>query len=490
MKNRMLNFIIAYILIFVLLLLYQNYVVKKRQPVQKTEEVKEEQVEQKNIEIVQKTEEVGKNIEEVVFENKKLKVVFQNINGAIKNIYIKDYNVNLIGKDLIFITSYIKGSQRILTDIPYNYEIKGDSIRFFYEDSLLYEKIYIFNNDNYSIKLIQKPETDYYYTVFKFETDEKHSDKDRFNGAVYSLAKKIFTIQDRSFIKTDKKSIPGIVDWSGYKTKYFFFGVVPEDNGEEVIFERISENSGITMKYRKDITLFAGPLEYYSLKKVKIGLEDAIYFGASWIRPVAKLIFFFITFLHKYITNYGLVIIVLTIVITIILSPINFLSFRSMKAMKDIQPKIQELQKKYKDDPKTLNTEIMNVYREAGVNPFSGCLPLFLQLPIFFALYAVLSSTIELKGAHFILWIKDLSAKDPFYVLPILMGITMFLQQKFFTPQTGTGSQEQQKMMTYMMPVLFTFIFFNFPSGLVLYWLLYNILSMLLQYFMKKQVGG
>lgn len=490
MKNRMLNFIIAYILIFVLLLLYQNYLAKKKAKTEPVQETKEEQVEKQEIEIVQKTEVITNNIQEVVYENNKLKVVFENINGSIKSIFVKEYNVNITGEYLVFTTSYIKGSQRIIQDIPFNYEIKGDTVRFFFSDSILYEKIYIFQNDGYSIRLIQKPITDYYYTVLKFETDEKHQDKDRFNGAVYSLAKRIFTIQDRGFMKTEKKSIPGIVDWAGYKTKYFFFGVVTLENGDEVIVEKISDKSGITLRDKNEIILFAGPLEYYSLRDVKKGLEDAKYFGANWIRPIAKFIFFFITFLHKYIPNYGVVIIILTIVITIILSPINFLSFKSMKAMKEIQPKIQELQKKYKDDPKTLNTEIMNVYREAGVNPFSGCLPLFLQLPIFFALYAVLSSTIELKNAHFVLWIKDLSSKDPFYVLPILMGVTMFLQQKFFTPQTGTGSQEQQKLMTYMMPVLFTFIFFNFPSGLVLYWLLYNLLSMLLQYIMKKQVGG
>ncbi len=489
MKNRIWNFIIAYILIFLLLLMYQNYLAKKRKQIEPLVEKKQEELKKDEVEILKKDEDVGKKLEEITYENDKLKVVFENINGSIKSVYIKEHNVNLTGDNLIFTTSFIKGSKRIIQDTPFNYEIKGDTVRFFYQDSIIYEKLYIFS-DGYTIRLILKPEADYYYSVFKFNSDEKHSDRDRFNGAVYSLAKKIFTLQDRSFLKTEKKSIPGIVDWAGYKTKYFFFGVVPYENSDEVIVEKINEKSCITLKYRNEIILFAGPLEYYSLRNVKIGLEDAIYFGASWIRPIAKLIFFFITFLHKYIPNYGVVIIILTIVITIILSPINFLSFKSMKAMKEIQPKIQELQKKYKDDPKTLNAEIMELYRKAGVNPFSGCLPLFLQIPVFFALYAVLSSTIELKGAHFILWIKDLSSKDPFYVLPILMGVTMFLQQKFFTPQTGTGSEEQQKIMTYMMPVLFTFIFFNFPSGLVLYWLLYNILSMVLQYLIKKQVGG
>uniref|UniRef100_A0A7C4U6K1 Membrane protein insertase YidC n=1 Tax=candidate division WOR-3 bacterium TaxID=2052148 RepID=A0A7C4U6K1_UNCW3 len=488
MKNRLLNFVIAYILILLILLLYQNYVVKKR--VQNVKEGNKEEIvpKKEEVEIVQNKEE-GENVKEILFENEKLKVTFENINGSIKNIFIKDYNVNLSGKDIILKTSFVKGAKRIIKDIPFNYEIKGDTVRFFFKDSIEYEKMYIFNN-GYSIKLIQKPELEYYYTVLRFETDEKHSDKDRFNGAVYSLARKVFTIQDRGFLKQESKAILGIVDWAGYKTKYFFFGVIPEETGEELIIEKIYDNAGITLRYKNEVTLYAGPLEYYTLRSVKIGLEDAIYFGASWLRPIAKLIFFFITFLHKYIPNYGVVIIILTIVLTIILSPINIISYKSMKTMKDIQPKIQELQRKYKDDPKTLNIEMMELYRKSGVNPFSGCFPLLLQIPIFFSLYAVLSSTIELKGAHFIFWIKDLSAKDPFYVLPILMGITMFLQQKFFTPQTGSGSQEQQKMMTYIMPVLFTFIFLNFPSGLTLYWLLYNILSMLLQYLIKKQVGG
>ena len=171
----------------------------------------------------------------------------------------------------------------------------------------------------------------------------------------------------------------------------------------------------------------------------------------------------------------------------IILSPLSILSYRSMKGMQEIQPKLQEIQKKYKNDPEKMNAEIMELYRKHGVNPFSGCFPMIIQMPVFFALFTVLNTTIELKGAPFIFWIKDLSMKDPYFVLPILMGITMFLQQRFTSPQQ---QGIEQKSMTFIMPIVLTFIFSSLPSGLVLYWFVYNLLSIIQQIIMKKQAEG
>ena len=152
-----------------------------------------------------------------------------------------------------------------------------------------------------------------------------------------------------------------------------------------------------------------------------------------------------------------------------------------MGAMQKIQPQMADLKEKYKDNPQKMNKEVMKLYKERKVNPLGGCLPLFLQFPIFIALYRVLWDTIELRQANF-LWLKDLSTYDPSYILPIIMGATMFIQQKF----SPTGSPQQKGMMLFM-PIFFTFIFLSFPAGLVLYWLVYNILSIGEQYFIHRR---
>ena len=161
-----------------------------------------------------------------------------------------------------------------------------------------------------------------------------------------------------------------------------------------------------------------------------------------------------------------------------------------MLEMQKLQPKLQELQKKYAKEPKNLNQATMELYRKHGVSPFSGCLPILIQMPIFFALYALLDTTIALRGAVFIPhWIEDLSQGDPFFALPIMMGAMMFLQQKLQSKASSGSSQmqQQQKMMMYFMPVMFTVIFLRFPAGLVLYWFVYNIFSFAQTYTLMKQ---
>ena len=155
-----------------------------------------------------------------------------------------------------------------------------------------------------------------------------------------------------------------------------------------------------------------------------------------------------------------------------------------MRKMQMIQPELKELQKKYKKDPEKLNAETMKLYKKYNVNPFTGCLPMFIQMPIFFALYQILRTTIALRGAPFIFWIIDLSAKDPYYILPIVTGISMFFSQRL------TATDNQQKMLTYTLPIIMTVFFLNFPSGVVLYWLTYNILSLGQQYLIKRNISN
>jgi YidC/Oxa1 family membrane protein insertase len=190
-------------------------------------------------------------------------------------------------------------------------------------------------------------------------------------------------------------------------------------------------------------------------------------------------------FLYKYIPNYGIAIILLTILIRLITFPLQYKSFKSMKKMQAIQPELQAIKEKYKDDSMKMQKETMDLFKRAGANPLSGCLPLLLQMPFFFAIYRVLYSAVELVGAPFGGWIHDLSIHDPFYVLPVLMAASMFLQQKI-TPQTSVDPNQQKIMM--LMPLIFGFIMKNLPAGLVLYIFVSTSVGILQQYLVYKAI--
>jgi YidC/Oxa1 family membrane protein insertase len=254
---------------------------------------------------------------------------------------------------------------------------------------------------------------------------------------------------------------------------------------------------------------YMGPMEYERLHSLGVGLEKAIYFGGfpfpeSWavhyglptfpmeyiVVPTLALMRWF----YHYIPNYGVAIIVLTVITKVLLFPLTVKSMTSMKAMQALQPQINALRSKHKSDPQRLQRETMELYRAHKVNPLGGCLPMLVQVPIFYALYVTLSVSVDLQNAAFIcigrlfgidFWICDLARHDPTYVLPILMGISMFVQQKM-TPVVG--DPRQAKMMLFM-PVIFTFMFFNLPSGLVLYWTLSNVLQIAQQKYMERMGG-
>jgi len=188
-------------------------------------------------------------------------------------------------------------------------------------------------------------------------------------------------------------------------------------------------------------------------------------------------------FFYQYTGNYGVAIIILTILIKILFHPLTRKQYESMREMQKIQPKMQAIREKFKNDKERMNREVMDLYRTHKINPLGGCWPMLLQIPVFFALYKALLNSIELRHAPFMLWIQDLSEKDPCYVTPIIMGVTMFLQQKM-TP--AAGDPNQQKMMMFM-PIIFTFLFLSFPSGLVLYWLVNNILTIGQQFVSQRR---
>jgi len=191
----------------------------------------------------------------------------------------------------------------------------------------------------------------------------------------------------------------------------------------------------------------------------------------------------FLNYINTFVNNYGIAIIILTILIKIAFWPLGNKSYKSMKEMQKLQPELTAIREKYKDDKQKAGQETMALYKSHKVNPLGGCLPMVVQIPVFFALYKTLMYAIELRHAPFFWWIQDLSDKDPYYITPIIMGATMFIQQKMSPP---AGDPMQQKIML-VLPVVFTFLFLTFPSGLVIYWLFNNILSIGQQYYIMKK---
>lgn len=226
--------------------------------------------------------------------------------------------------------------------------------------------------------------------------------------------------------------------------------------------------------------VYLGPKVVALLKELSVGAEKVVRYG--WFTPIAKILILFVNLTHKVTKNYGFDIIIISILLKVLFWPLTKKSYVSMKEMQKVQPEMAMLREKYKDDKTRLNREMMDLYKRRKVNPLGGCLPMVVQIPIFFALYWALMGSIELRHAPFVLWINDLSYRDPIYVSPILMGASMLWQQKM-TPTMG--DPRQAKMMMFM-PIIFTFLFLSFPSGLVLYWLVTNILTISQQYLINK----
>jgi YidC/Oxa1 family membrane protein insertase len=286
------------------------------------------------------------------------------------------------------------------------------------------------------------------------------------------------------------------VKWAAYEEKYFLTALLPSP-GFTMTAEiaKSAENAVVINCFQKPnapattgtITYkfgyYSGPKDIEILRSLGQGLEKAIDFGM--FDMIAKPLLYTLKYLNKMTRNYGLAIIVLTLIIKIIFFPLTHQSYKSMKVMREIQPQMANLKKKYADDKEALNRELINLYRAYKVNPLGGCLPLVVQFPIFIAFYWVLLGSIELRHAPFFWWIKDLSSQDPYYITPVLMGGSMFILQKM---SPTTADPLQNKMML-AMPVVFTFLFFKFPAGLVIYWLVSNLLQIVQQIYIDKRIA-
>lgn len=311
----------------------------------------------------------------------------------------------------------------------------------------------------------------------------------------------------------DEPLLSGKIDWVAVEDQYFVAAVIPETpNDESTLRLAVSSGNVLSASYvdpsgplppKSERTLgfklYFGPKDLDALNRTGTKLSRIVDFGFFDI--IAKPLLHAMKFIHRYIPNYGVAIIMITIVVKLLFWPLSNRSYKSMSQMKRLQPKMAEIRAKYKDDKRMMNQELMNLYKIYKVNPLGGCLPMVLQIPVFFAFYKMLYQAIELRHAPFLWWINDLSAPDrllrfnveiplmaPPYGIPVLtviMGASMFFQQKMSPPP---GDPTQAKMMMFM-PIFFTFIFINFPSGLVLYWLVNNILSMAQQYYITKKTA-
>jgi len=222
--------------------------------------------------------------------------------------------------------------------------------------------------------------------------------------------------------------------------------------------------------------LYAGPQEQALLKTLAPGLELTVDYG--WLRPLAVPLFWVLNEIHKVVGNWGVAIIILTVIIKLIFYPLSAASYKSMAKMKVLAPKLQRLKERYGEDRQRMHQAMVELYKTEKINPLGGCLPIVVQIPVFIALYWVLLLSVELRQAPFILWIQDLSRPDPYYILPVLMGATMFIQ----TWLNPTPPDPMQAKLMKIMPIAFSVFFFFFPSGLVLYWLVNNILSIAQQW--------
>ncbi len=440
---------------------------------------------------------------EVVVDNDLYTATFSSMGGSIKSILLKNYN-DENGKPIVLksdevLPPYSIGAndgfqfahapfQILGSNIKLTPELNTASIAFDYSDKgISIRRTYTFHYDDYAIDL--KDEVNglpsYWITLGKdFGIYNRETARSVHDGPV------VLKDADRLEFSGPKLKEPKVfkdgVKWIAQEDKYFFSSLIPKGPVDEVRVWNKSGDALVAAEFNggtNNYMLYAGPKENNRLLKYHVGLEYVIDFGFFSI--IARPLFWVLKLFYKVFHNYGVAIIILTTIVRIPFIPLVSKGQRSMKKLQDVQPKMTEIREKYKNDPQRMQKEVMELYKKHKVNPMGGCLPMLLQIPVFFALYKVLLISIELRGAPFIFWIHDLSLKDPSYVLPIVMGITMVIQQKM----TPSSMEPMQQKMMMIMPVVFTFMFLSFPSGLVLYWLVNNLLSIGQQFYTNRKLA-
>jgi len=468
-----------------------------------------------------KTEPVLAPARDIVVETDLYRAVFSSRGGSLKNFVLKKYReTEGPGAKLVTLVD---------DEQPEHYDLKSEAQGFAVDPAAVcsantdgftvgkgdkkdlefvcsspqgtvLKKAYIIRGDSYAIDLNQQlvntspAKQEGVLRLVLNHRIEPSAKQSRFeeHGPVTLAGKDLAALKVKDLEK-GPKSYDNDVHWTGYADKYFLSAVIAgtgslggvairADRGyveDTISSARIALNPGET--FSLPYKLFFGPKDLDILKAQGYRLDEVIDLG--WFSAVAKPLLYSLQFLYRYVHNYGIAIIIITVIIKILFYPLTYKSYKSMKDMQKLQPKMAELKEKYKNDRDAMNKAVMQLYQTHKVNPLGGCLPMLIQFPIFVALYRALMSSIELRHAPFMFWIQDLSAKDPYYVTPLIMGATMFIQQKM-TPSTGMDPAQAKMMLA--LPVVFTVMFINMPSGLVLYWLVNNILTIAQQMYINK----
>ena len=466
---------------------------------------------------------------ETIIETGRYILTFTNIGGSLKDVKLKEYTApksdapltlvqNAEGNKAIFsmesnaLIPDLEKREFTLTKnlnnkLTYQYSVPGKFN--------IIKEYYLYNTNNYiELRvLIQNIGSNTLYKDYDILGASSIQSPGKMMGRSFIEIDSMLDgkILKNGKVKNNEEFIKGIISWTGVKDRYFCIILKPQQDSDGVIlrqFDTTTMASGVRTKrvpiYSGATTedsyiLYIGPNDAVRLSKLGFGLEQIINYG--FFGGISKFLLVILRAFHKVTRNWGVAIIMLTCLINLALFPLTRKSFHSMHKIQEVQPHIEKLRKVHKDNPQKLNKELAELYRQYNINPFGGCLPLLLQMPIFIALYQGLMRSIELKGANF-LWIKDLSNPDfvslpfslPFignqiHVLPLLMVVAMFFQQKISSKGNASASPEQmqqQKFMLIFFPIFFGFLFYNFPSGLVLYWLTNTVLMVIEHSSMRK----
>lgn len=371
------------------------------------------------------------------------------------------------------------------------------------DNGIQIDKRYSFHRGSYEIDIeydvrngsSEKLDVHHYDQLKRNEESSRQGMIYTYTGAVLSLPEKPFEKYDLDDLSEQPLKAAAMNGWVGVIQHYFVAALIPSPEQTYHYYSKVLPSNiylvgalspaaqlepGSSHQFRT--RLFVGPKRQDIIAKVTDGLELSVDYGMLWF--IAKPLFTVLSYLHDLSGNWGWAIILLTIALKLIFYPLSAAGYRSMANMRRVQPRMLALRDRYKDDRAQLNQAMMNLYKEEKINPLGGCFPILVQIPVFIALYWVLLESVEMRQAPFILWINDLSTKDPLFVLPLLMGVSMFLQQKL---NPAPLDPIQAKVMQ-VLPIIFTVFFAFFPSGLVLYWLVNNILSIAQQWKITRAI--
>lgn len=469
-----------------------------------------------------------------MIENDKLRLVLSPKDGIITKVFVKDFKmgkenlVQLIPEKANLGLVDIDGED--LSNLIYFKEVDNNSVKFYLTDEnnqTIFAKEYrlakdyqvnfnlYFNSPNfkqdYEIKVPGIADTE--NLAYKKSNPEKYFKMKTQDYKLIALdTNEIFKEPLAKLKSNNFESSTDNVKWVAARSKYFVISLFADKvvadkkfkgmmQNDSPAFDFIVEDSDFENEF-EHFYFYLGPVEkdYIETYDSTLIFDRVIERSWTWLHWLSKIFEIVMKNLAKVIPNYGIVIIIFAVLIKLLLYPLTHKSFENSMKMQKVQPYLTEIQKKYKSDPMKMQQEMSKVKKEHGVSTLGGCLPMLVQMPIFFALYPTLRYSIALRGASFFGWLQDLSTPDPYYILPIIMGIFMFLQQRMMTSVQSQNADnldekqqammQSQKMMAYILPVMMFFFFRNLPSGLVLYWTVFNILSIIQQHFINKKFRG